>query len=62
MDKFYTVYFIHSSIIFNSVYIIKYIIIMHCGNVGTLINKRIVREKAVENFWRICGKILSTKL
>lgn len=35
---------------------------MHCGNVETLINKEIDREKTVENFWRICGKSLSTKL
>ena len=60
--KFYIEYFIHISIIYNSIYIIKYIIIMHCGNVGILINKGIAREKPVENFWQICGKILSTKL
>ena len=42
--KFYTEYFIHISIIHNSIYIIKYIIIMHCGNVGILINKGIARE------------------
>ena len=60
--KFYTEYFIHIFIIYNSIYIIKYIIIIHCGNVGTLINKAIDREKVVENFGQICGKILSTKL
>ena len=60
--KFYTEYFIHISIIHNSIYIIKYIIIIHCGNVGTFINKGIDREKGVENFCQICGKILSTKL
>ena len=60
--KFCIEFFIHNSIIYNSIYIIKYIIIIHCGNVGTLINKAIDREKVVENFGQICGKILSTKL
>ena len=40
--------FIHTSIIFNIIYIIKYIIIMHCGNVETYINRAVVREYPVE--------------
>ena len=54
-------YFIHTLIIFNIIYIIKYIIIMHCGNVETYINRAVVREYPVEKKFDFCGEILSTK-
>jgi hypothetical protein len=34
---------------------------MHCGNVGTYINRAVAREYPVEKNFDFCGEILSTK-
>jgi len=34
---------------------------MHCGNVGTYINRAVAREYHVEKNFDFCGEILSTK-